>query len=550
MEAGIPAPAMASLEALVGDGRPNPIGSAENRRHLEFILSALKSYSYYPEVQDEYVCSQIGACGRVRNAIAVKEGKNREEIVLVAAHYDSVGAGPGAWDNSAGVAAVLEVARILATVEELPRTVMFFFDDGEEAGLLGAEAFARFHPRMSAVRVLLNVDGMAGLSALRLQGPDRYFLANILGPALDYPYLSSSFDHLESLRGGFDDSQVFLSRGISTAGIQGYGGGKIYHTPNDDFASLDPAAIHHKAQTALAATLALARADLSGLGKKERGAFFDVGALFVVSASQLWWIALGVLGGVAWIFRARSWVWTPLAFAGLATSIFAVEMSYLLVLPALAAALSPRTPILGSLLGAMLIAAPARVAYETKNGGEGIANVRFEHDATKLQSRLIVTGDLIFAGAEKMAKPYPWSSGGTPGWVSSSTVAEGPPPKFEIGSEMLIDGKRTIRGRLSSPRGALQLSVALDAKIEVGEMLVAGVAVTRVSNGYRLFTLYGLEEGVDFELRGLTPTPVEMVLTDISLGLPAAALGAARPTKRWVPRDMGDSTAVVVRVRL
>lgn len=546
-----PVPAMSTLAGMLVRGIPNPIGSEENARHLEFIVEELKSYSYCPEVQETFVCSAMGACGTVRNIIAVREGANRDEIVLVAAHYDSVGAGPGAWDNSVGVTVVMELARQLAN-EELPRTVMFLFDDGEEAGLLGAEAFARNHPRMNSVKILLNVDGMSGLSTVRLEGEDRYVLADILGPALERPYISSSFDHLESLRGGFDSSQVFLSRGRPSVGIQGYGGGEIYHTPFDDLDSVDAPAVAHKTQTALSAVRALAAADLSRLGGKERGAFFDVFGLFVVSAPRAVWLVLALVAGAAWIARRRSWIWTPMALAGIAAAIFAVEMSYLLILPALVAALSPRTPVLGSLCGALLIAAPARVAYETKSGGARVANVRFEFDSSNNESRFIVTGDNIFSDAEKIAKPYPWSSGGSPAWVSTSTVQLAVPPQFHLIEETVENGARHVRGRLISPRGAPQLSVAIDAQTPLSEILVGGEQVTRVSNNYRLFTVYALDkDGVEFEVRGLSPQGAELVLTDISSGLPRETLGAARHNNmKWVPRDMGDSTAIVARVRL
>ena len=45
-----------------------------------------------------------------------------EEIIIVGAHYDSVIGSPGANDNASGVAAVLEIARLLSK-EKLPRTL-------------------------------------------------------------------------------------------------------------------------------------------------------------------------------------------------------------------------------------------------------------------------------------------------------------------------------------------------------------------------------------------------------------------------------------------
>jgi hypothetical protein len=54
-----------------------------------------------------------------------------EEIILVGAHYDSVLGSPGANDNASGVAAVLEIARLLKT-GSLSRTVRFVTFVNEE----------------------------------------------------------------------------------------------------------------------------------------------------------------------------------------------------------------------------------------------------------------------------------------------------------------------------------------------------------------------------------------------------------------------------------
>jgi hypothetical protein len=62
------------------------------------------------------------------------------EIVLVAAHYDHIAACKGADDNATGVAATLEIARMLAK-PEFDRTVMIACWDEEELGLKGSEAF-------------------------------------------------------------------------------------------------------------------------------------------------------------------------------------------------------------------------------------------------------------------------------------------------------------------------------------------------------------------------------------------------------------------------
>ena len=59
----------------------------------------------------------------VNNIEAVLPGQGAaDEIIVVGAHYDSVADSPGADDNASGVAALLELARLLAGTT-LPRTV-------------------------------------------------------------------------------------------------------------------------------------------------------------------------------------------------------------------------------------------------------------------------------------------------------------------------------------------------------------------------------------------------------------------------------------------
>jgi hypothetical protein len=84
----------------------------------------------------------------VRNLEVEKTGRSRpEEIVVVGAHYDSVIGSPGANDNGSGVAAVIELSRLL-TDREMPRTVRFVFFVNEEppfftTGDMGSLHYAR-----------------------------------------------------------------------------------------------------------------------------------------------------------------------------------------------------------------------------------------------------------------------------------------------------------------------------------------------------------------------------------------------------------------------
>ena len=66
--------------------------------------------------------------------------------VMAGAHMDSWVAGDGAADNGAGVAVVMEAARILASLPVKPkRTIRFALWSGEEQGLIGSAAYIEKH---------------------------------------------------------------------------------------------------------------------------------------------------------------------------------------------------------------------------------------------------------------------------------------------------------------------------------------------------------------------------------------------------------------------
>lgn len=89
------------------------------------------------------------------NVVADLPGRERpEELVLLGAHLDSWDLAVGAQDDGAGVALVLETARLLANLAERPRrTVRFVLFMNEENGLRGAKTYASAHASELALHV-------------------------------------------------------------------------------------------------------------------------------------------------------------------------------------------------------------------------------------------------------------------------------------------------------------------------------------------------------------------------------------------------------------
>ena len=96
-------------------------------RAAEYIEACLHG-SGYETTRQTYEVSRLP----VSNIEAVRPGgKKAEEIVVVGAHYDTVGGSPGANDNGTGIAALLDLARRFAT-KAPQRTLTFVAFVNEE----------------------------------------------------------------------------------------------------------------------------------------------------------------------------------------------------------------------------------------------------------------------------------------------------------------------------------------------------------------------------------------------------------------------------------
>jgi hypothetical protein len=76
------------------------------------------------------------------NLLARLPGDGDRPTVVVGAHLDTVDGSPGADDNASGVAALLEIARLLSGLARPPAVTLMFFDM-EELGMIGSRFAAR-----------------------------------------------------------------------------------------------------------------------------------------------------------------------------------------------------------------------------------------------------------------------------------------------------------------------------------------------------------------------------------------------------------------------
>ena len=268
--------AQAVLRDLLGDGAPHPVGSPADDRVRERILAQLRAGGYSPEVQEAVACN-AGGCARTRNVLARLPGREPGKSVLLLAHYDSVPAGAGAADDMSGVAAILEVARVLKAGPPPRHGVLLLLDEGEEAGLLGAQAFADHSPAMAEVGAVVNLEarGTSGSSLMfETSGPNAWMVSRYAAGA-PRPFTSSLFVTIYQYMPNGTDLTVFQRRGVPGLNFAFIDHPAQYHSGVDNLADLSPASLQHHGDNALAAVRGLAEADLAA-PPQGRAVFFDL----------------------------------------------------------------------------------------------------------------------------------------------------------------------------------------------------------------------------------------------------------------------------------
>ena len=126
---------MTYLEIL---NKPRSDGYSKSLKETARNNIAMKFKEYKLETFTQpFTASKRGLSYKGINIIGILPGKfrgvpDKDEIVLLGAHYDTVETSPGIDDNGSGVISTLEVARILSNRGPLNHTVIFACFDLEE----------------------------------------------------------------------------------------------------------------------------------------------------------------------------------------------------------------------------------------------------------------------------------------------------------------------------------------------------------------------------------------------------------------------------------
>ncbi len=211
--------------------------------------------------------------GECRNVVARLSGTDpvlRDEYIVVHAHLDHLGRDAdgrirnGADDNATGAAAVLEAAEALAA-HPPDRSLLFVLFTGEEDGQLGSEWFLT-HPPVPRDQIVLDIGvDMIGRSS---QGrPDVHYIVAAGTDAERHRattrrinrFVGAQVDESLNMRDPDghlyrSDAGPFIARGIPSLLITRGFFPPVYHSVDDDAATLDWAKVERGARL-LAATV-------------------------------------------------------------------------------------------------------------------------------------------------------------------------------------------------------------------------------------------------------------------------------------------------------
>jgi hypothetical protein len=285
--------AMRHVEAIAEE--PHPMGSPAAGKVRAYLSGELEALGLRVEAQEPQ--------GEARNILARWRGTGpaTKMALLLSAHYDSVERGPGAGDDASGVAAILEALRALKAGPPLARDLIVLFNDGEEAGLYGAAAFADHHRWAKEVGVVLNLDarGNSGPSYMFETSERNGWLIEQVARALPRPITTSLTMEVYRLMPNDTDLTVYKARGMAGLNFAFIGGLSYYHSPDDTAANLDRRTLQDQGANVLAMARHLGQLDLDDPWRPNV-VYFSVLSQFVVVYPMTWVIPLLVCAALAY----------------------------------------------------------------------------------------------------------------------------------------------------------------------------------------------------------------------------------------------------------
>ena len=294
--------------------KPHPLGSAEHTAVRGYLFGRMTALGLNPALHEgplsDAAQKRLSRWGLdpskpAINLVGVLPGRDpAKPAVVLMAHYDSVAASPGAADDSAGIAAVLEAVRAIKARGQADRDLIVLLTDGEELSLDGARNFFAFHPLRAHVGAVVNLEarGGGGRAMMFETGPRNRQTIDLFTRAAskaDGGATSNSLAVLiyELMPNGTDFT-ISRKRGVPGINLAFIGRPSQYHSRTSTPDALDQGRVQHIGSQALEATDALLRAPVLPAAGESRVYADVLDHLIVAHAPATGWILLAITAGL------------------------------------------------------------------------------------------------------------------------------------------------------------------------------------------------------------------------------------------------------------
>ncbi len=319
--------AMETVRQIASEAHPS--GSEAAAKVRRYLLDELDRLGMAPTVQER-------ADRGVKNILGVLRGTGPpgKKAVLLAAHYDSVKEGPGAGDDAAGVAAILEALRALKAGGPIDRDVIALITDREEVDLGGSRAFCEDRAWTDRVGVVLNFEarGDRGPSFMFETSDRNGWLIRQFASAADRPIATSLTYAVYKMMPNNTDLTHFKAVGLPGLNFAFVGGVENYHQPSDSPGNLDRGSLQHHGDYALELTRRFGSLDLEDVPREPDAVYFAVAGGHLVVYPGSWVVPLAVAavvlaGAVGWLGLKRSGLTAPGLISGAVAGLSAMGLA-------------------------------------------------------------------------------------------------------------------------------------------------------------------------------------------------------------------------------
>ncbi len=309
--------------------RPHPLGSAEHARVQTHLLQRMAALGLQTSTQTGPLSP--GAVRRLAREGAAPEAASRGAVNLIGvlpgrdpalpavalmAHYDTAADSPGAADDSAGVAAVLEAVRAVRARGPADRTLVVLLTDAEELGLDGARAFWGDHPLRDRIGAVINLEARGGGGRAMMFETGRGNAETIdlfarIAPRTTGGLSSNSLAvFVYELMPNGTDFTIPRDRGVQGINLAFIGRPAQYHSPTSTPEALDVGSVQHIGSQALETADALLRGPTLPRAGEDRVYTDLFGRVVVGHPPVVGWALLAAasaaLALILWRARARA----------------------------------------------------------------------------------------------------------------------------------------------------------------------------------------------------------------------------------------------------